>query len=84
MNFQEITKVAIRLLTTVRLKVVSEILLLFISLGLIEFSLSLLRRAFRSQQIEQTVINYLLNIISVTLRIILIVAILGFFGIETT
>jgi hypothetical protein len=42
MNFQEITKVAIRLLTTVRLKVVSEILLLFISLGLIEFSLSLL------------------------------------------
>jgi hypothetical protein len=42
MNFQEITKVAIRLLTTVRLKVVSEILLLLISLGLIEFSLSLL------------------------------------------
>ncbi len=84
MNFQENTKVAIRRLTTVGLKVVGGILLLFIGLRLIEFSIRLLRSAFRTQQIEEILINYLLNIISVTLRIVLIVAILGFFGIETT
>ncbi|WP_413173002.1 mechanosensitive ion channel family protein [Anabaena azotica] len=84
MDFQEITKVAIALLTTFGLKVVGAILLLFIGLRLIEFSIRLLRRTFRSQQIEPTLINYLLNIISVTLRIVLIVAILGFFGVETT
>jgi hypothetical protein len=48
MNFQGITKVAIRLLTTVGLKVVGGILLLFIGLHLIDFSIRLLRRAFRS------------------------------------
>ncbi|WP_353929086.1 mechanosensitive ion channel family protein [Okeanomitos corallinicola TIOX110] len=84
MNFQEITQVAIALLTTLGLKVVGAIILFFIGLKLIEFCTRFLKRIFRSQQIEPTLITYLLNIISVTLRIVLIVAILGFFGIETT
>ncbi|MBK1989245.1 mechanosensitive ion channel family protein [Sphaerospermopsis aphanizomenoides BCCUSP55] len=84
MNFPEISQVAIALLTTFGLKVIGAVLLLFIGLRLIEFSIRLLRRAFRNQQIEPTLITYLLNIISVTLRIVLIVAILGFFGVETT
>jgi small conductance mechanosensitive channel len=84
MNLQEITQVAIALLTTFGLKVVGAIFLLFIGLKLIEFCTRFLRRIFRNQQIEPTLISYLVNIISVTLRIVLIVAILGFFGIETT
>lgn len=84
MNIEGIRQVAVALLTQFGLKVLGAIALWIIAQKLIEFAIKLVRRGFRSQNIEPTLINYLLNIISVTLRIVLIVAILGFFGIETT
>ncbi|WP_427161392.1 mechanosensitive ion channel family protein [Aliinostoc sp. HNIBRCY26] len=84
MNFQQIGQVALQLLTQFGLKVLGAIALWLIAQKLIDFAVKLLRRAFRSQNIEPTLISYLLNIIGVTLRIVLVVAILGFFGIETT
>ncbi|MFN6565339.1 MAG: mechanosensitive ion channel family protein [Nostoc sp. ChiSLP01] len=84
MNFKQIGEVASSLLTLFGLKILGAIALWLIAQRLIDFGLKLLRRAFRSQQVDPTLINYLLNIIGVTLRIVLIVAILGFFGIETT
>ncbi|MGM3308304.1 mechanosensitive ion channel family protein [Anabaena sp. WFMT] len=84
MDFQQISKVAAELLTTVGLKVVGAILLWLIGQKLIEFGIKGLRRVFRSQSVEPTLISYLLNIIAITLRIVLVVAILGFFGVETT
>ncbi|NJM69676.1 MAG: mechanosensitive ion channel family protein [Scytonema sp. RU_4_4] len=84
MNLNEIGQVAIQLLTEFGLKILGAIILWIVAQKLIDFGLKLVRRAFRSQQIDATIVNYLLNIIGVTLRIVLIVAILGFFGIETT
>lgn len=84
MNFNQIIPVAIGLLTQFGLKLLGAIVIWLIGQNLIDFGLKLLRRAFRTQHIEPILINYLLNIVSVTLRIILIVAILGFFGVETT
>ncbi|BCL35519.1 mechanosensitive ion channel family protein [Nostoc sp. MS1] len=84
MKFQEIGQVALALLTQFGLKVIGAIALWIIAQKLIDFAIKLIRRSFRSQNIEPTLINYVLNIISVTLRIVLIVAILGFFGVETT
>ncbi|MDP5018708.1 mechanosensitive ion channel family protein [Anabaena sp. UHCC 0187] len=84
MDFQQISKVAAELLTTFGLKVVGAILLWLIGQKLIEFGVKLLKRAFRSQNLEPTLISYLLNIIDITLKVILVVAILGFFGVETT
>jgi small conductance mechanosensitive channel len=84
MKFQEIGQVALALLTQFGLKVIGAIALWIIAQKLIDFAIKLIRRALRNQNIEPTLINYLLNIISVTLRIVLIVAILGFFGVETT
>ncbi len=84
MDFTQISKVALELLTTFGFKVIGAILLWLIAQKLIDFTVKLLKRGFKSQNIEPTLIHYLLNIISVTLRIILIVAILGFFGVETT
>ncbi|MBD2678397.1 MULTISPECIES: mechanosensitive ion channel family protein [Nostoc] len=84
MDFKQIGEVASSLLTLFGLKILGAIALWLIAQRLIDFGLKLLRRAFRSQQVDPTLINYLLNIIGVTLRIVLIVAILGFFGIETT
>lgn len=84
MDFQQIGKVVIELLTTFGFKVVGAILLWIVAQKLIEFTIRLLKRGFISQHIEPTLVHYLLNIISVTLRIVLLVAILGFFGVETT
>jgi small conductance mechanosensitive channel len=84
MEFQQIGTVAIALLTQFGLKIVGAILLWFIGQRLIDFAVKLVRRAFRIQNLDATLINYLVNIISVTLRIVLIVALLGFFGVETT
>ncbi|NEU82975.1 mechanosensitive ion channel family protein [Nostoc sp. UIC 10630] len=84
MNFNQIGQVALQLLTLFGLKVLGAILIWLIAQRLIDFALKLVRRAFRSQQIDPTLINYILNIIGVTLKIVLIVAILGFFGVETT
>ncbi len=84
MDFNKISTVAAELLTQFGLKILGAIALWIVGQKLISFSSSLLRRVFRSQHVDATLITYLINIISVTLRIILIVALLGFFGIETT
>ena len=51
---------------------------------LIGLALRLLKRFFRQGTLDPTLANYLLSIIGVLLRVVLVVAILGFFGIETT
>jgi small conductance mechanosensitive channel len=51
---------------------------------LIGLALRLLKRFFRQGTLDSTLVNYLLSIIGVVLRVVLVVAILGFFGIETT
>jgi small conductance mechanosensitive channel len=80
----QIGAVATSLLTTFGLKILGAIALWLVGQKLIEFASKLLRRVFRSQHVDATLISYLVNIITVTLRIVLVVALLGFFGIETT
>lgn len=80
----EVLKIAQTLLTELGLKVIGAIALWIVGQKLIDFALRLLKRGFKSQHLDPTLINYLLNIISVTLKIVLVVALLGFFGIETT
>jgi small conductance mechanosensitive channel len=50
---------------------------------LITLALRLLRRMLNQGALDATVISYLLNILGALLRVVLVVAILGFFGIET-
>jgi small conductance mechanosensitive channel len=50
---------------------------------LIGLALRLLRRVLNRGPLDPTLINYLLNILGALLRVVLVVAILGFFGIET-
>ncbi|MFB2978077.1 mechanosensitive ion channel family protein [Microseira sp. BLCC-F43] len=83
-GLSQIGQTALDLLTQFGLKLLGAIALWFVGQKLIALSLSLIKRGLRTQPIDPTLINYLLSIIGVTLRIILIVAMLGFFGIETT
>ena len=66
------------------LKVLGAIALWVIGRRLIALSVSMAQRALRRQSVETTVLPYIGQAISVLLNIALVVAILGYFGIETT
>lgn len=71
-------------LTGFGLKLVGALLLWFVGGWLIKTGVGLLSRLLKRQSIDPTLIKYLTNFLSVTLQIVLIVAILGYFGVETT
>lgn len=71
-------------LTGFALKLIGAILLWFVGGWLIKKGIGLLSRLLKRQNIDPTLIKYVSNFIGVVLQIILIVAILGYFGIETT
>ena len=66
------------------LKVLGAIAAYIIGRMLIGAASSLVMKALERQKVEPTVIRYIGSFISVALNIILVVAILGYFGVETT
>jgi small conductance mechanosensitive channel len=50
----------------------------------IRLGLTLLGKAMKRQLLDQTIAAYTLNMLGIVLKIVLVVAILGFFGVETT
>jgi len=64
-------------------KLLGAIALWIVGGWLINFALRLLRRMLNQGTLDPTLISYLLNILGALLRVVLVVAILGFFGIET-
>lgn len=84
MTLDKINQTLILLLAEFGLKTLGAIALWIIAQKLIDFAMRLMRRVFKTQRLDPTLISYIVNIVSVTLRIILVVAILGLFGIETT
>lgn len=64
-------------------KLLGAIALWVVGGWLINFALRLLRRMLNQGTLDPTLISYLLNILGTLLRVVLVVAILGFFGIET-
>lgn len=71
-------------LTTFGLKVVGAVVVWFIGRWLIGLAVRLVSRALTRQEVDPTLQRYLGNILSIALNIVLIVAILGYFGVETT
>lgn len=68
----------------VGLKVLGAILVWIIGRWLIGLALRLLVAALGRQHVDPTLTRYLGSVVSVALNVILIVAILGYFGVETT
>jgi small conductance mechanosensitive channel len=84
MDFNQIGKTALDTLTQAGLKVVAAILLWFAGRWLIGLAIRITSSSLRSNRVDTTIINYAISAISVMLNIVLVVAILGYFGIETT
>ena len=66
------------------LKVVGAIVAYIVGRMLIGFASKLVVRMMERQSVEPTVIRYMGSILTVALNVVLIVAILGYFGVETT
>ncbi|HEX9455285.1 MAG TPA: mechanosensitive ion channel family protein [Candidatus Binatia bacterium] len=65
-------------------KVVGAIVFWLLGRWLISLAVRTVTRSLERQKVDPTLLRYLGTIISVTLNIILVVAILGYFGVETT
>ena len=71
-------------LLAVAWKIVGALLLWLVGRWLIGFAVRLLSRSLSGQRFEPTLTRYLERGLSVLLNVVLIVALLGFFGVETT
>lgn len=65
-------------------KVLGAVALWIVGSWLIRIAVNLTRRALDRQKVAQTIVTYAASSLSVTLKILLVVGILGFFGIQTT
>lgn len=84
MDTNEVLKTVVASLTHVGLMVVGAIVLLIMGRWLIGFGVRLITRSLEKQRVDPMLLRYLGNIVSVILNVALIVAILGYFGVETT
>ena len=84
MDWNNIAKVAEATLTGVGLQVLGAIALYIIGRWLISFAINMMQKALTRQQIEPTLMRFIGNTISVVLNITLAIAILGYFGVQTT
>lgn len=83
-NVSAIMQTVTTMLTTVGLKIVGAIAIWIIGRWLISVALRLISSALAKQEIDPTLTRYIRSATGALLNIVLIVAILGFFGVETT
>ena len=84
MDWQQIADNATAQLTSFGLKAAGAVLVWIVGRYLIGLAVRLVSTALTRQHVDPTLLRYIGNIISVTLNVILVVAILGYFGVETT
>lgn len=70
--------------TAVGLKVLGAIVLYLVGRALINWVIALVQRTLERQKFDPTLLRYLGTVIAVLANIALVVAILGYFGVETT
>ena len=74
---------AMALLTTVAMKIVGAIVIWVVGRWLIRFAVKLTSRALARQSLDRTLVAYIDSALGILLNIVLVVALLGFFGVET-
>lgn len=87
MTEQDISRYQDLLLTTatdIGLKILAAIVFWVVGRWLIGVALNMVRASLERQKVDPTVLRYLGSVISVTLNVLLVVGILGYFGVQTT
>ncbi len=83
-NVPGISQTTAAIITAVGLKIIGAVVLFFVGRALIRFGMRLLSKVLSRQKIDATLVTYATASLGVVLNIVLVVAILGFFGVETT
>lgn len=84
MNIEAWWATAAPMLTAIALKIAGAIILYMVGRWLISFAIGVLSKVLTARKFDPTLQRYIANILGVALNIILVVAILGYFGVETT
>lgn len=84
MNIEKIKELLIVQGTNLGLKILGALAFWFIGIWLIRMFIRITERALKLKAVDITVIKYVATTLSVLLKIVLVVAILGFFGVQTT
>jgi small conductance mechanosensitive channel len=84
MDTEAIIQTALAVLTTLGLRILGAIALWIVGRWLIRFAVRLIKRGLERQALDATLSRYFQTGVSVLLNIVLVVALLGFFGVETT
>jgi small conductance mechanosensitive channel len=83
-NVSHLAQQGYTLLLALGIKILEALALWIVGRWLISFSVSLITRGMSRQKIDPTLIRYINNAVAAVLNIVLVVAVLGFFGVETT
>ena len=83
-NVQSWWNTAAPIITTVGFRVIGAVVLYLIGRWLIRLAVGLLSRVLTVRTFDATLGRYIVNIVGVGLNIVLVVAILGYLGVETT
>jgi small conductance mechanosensitive channel len=84
MDITQISQTTLALLVATGLKVIGAIIIYLVGRWLISFAVGLVQQALNKQKVDPTLIRYIGNVVAVAANIALVVAILGYFGVETT
>jgi small conductance mechanosensitive channel len=84
MDFSTMIDTAKPVLVAFGLKVLGAVAIWIVGRWLIGFVATMLRRVLERQHVEPTVIRYIGSTITVALNVLLVIGILGYFGVETT
>lgn len=83
-QFESYQQLFITYATDIGLKVIGAIVFWIIGRWLIHLAGRLLQQAMERQKLDPTLMRYIGSFLAVTLNIVLVVAILGYFGVQTT
>jgi small conductance mechanosensitive channel len=84
MDWNNILKLIEATITGVGLQILGAIVPYIVGRWLISFAVGLVQKGLSRQKIEPTLLRFLGNTIAVILNITLVIAILGYFGVQTT
>jgi small conductance mechanosensitive channel len=83
MNFNAAVQTGLALLTAFGLKILGAIVLWFVGRWLIRMATTLTARALDRQGMDRTLVTYMRSGLGLVLTVVLIVALLGMFGVQT-
>lgn len=84
MDFQKMADAAGPFVLAIGLKIVGAIVVWIVGRWLIGVVISIMSKAMERQKIDPTLTRYMGSAVAVALNIVLVVGILGYFGVETT